>query len=105
MMLSLPGAEGAADTCRRQSVKEDNRGNGAGRLSSVASALRLLKTFSGEEAEIGISSLAKRLGVAKSTVHRLATTLVSEGFLEQNPDNGRYHLGLTLFVLGAEMRN
>jgi len=87
-------------------MKEDsNRGNGVGRLSSVASALRLLKTFSGEEVEIGISGLAKRLGVAKSTAHRLATTLVSEGFLEQNPDNGRYHLGLTLFVLGAEMRN
>lgn len=80
-------------------------GNSFGRLSSVTSALRLLKSFSEDETEIGISSLAKRLGVAKSTAHRLATTLVSEGFLEQNPDNGRYHLGLTLFVLGAEMRN
>ncbi len=87
-------------------MKESNdRGNELGRLSSVTSALRLLKTFTAEEPEIGISSLAKRLGVAKSTAHRLATTLVAEGFLEQNPENGRYHLGLTLFILGAEMRN
>ena len=75
-----------------------------GRLSSVTSALLVLKVFSEDEAEIGISSLAKRLGLAKSTVHRLAVTLAAEGFLEQNPDNGRYRLGLALFSLGALVR-
>ena len=49
--------------------------------------------------------MAKRVGVAKSAAHRLVTTLVAEGLLEQNPENGRHHLGLTLFILGAEMRN
>jgi DNA-binding IclR family transcriptional regulator len=75
-----------------------------GRLSSVTSAIRLLKTFSEDEVEIGISTLAKRLGVAKSTVHRLASTLTAEGLLEQNPDSGRYRLGLGLFALGALVR-
>jgi DNA-binding IclR family transcriptional regulator len=70
----------------------------------VTSALLVLKAFTAEEAEIGISSLAKRLGLAKSTVHRLAVTLAAEGFLEQNPDNGRYRLGLSLFALGALVR-
>lgn len=74
------------------------------RLSSVATAIALLKAFSENETEIGVSSLAKRLGVAKSTVHRLATTLVSEGMLEQNPDNERYRLGIALFGLGALVR-
>jgi DNA-binding IclR family transcriptional regulator len=50
-----------------------------GRLSSVSAALRLLKIFSESEVEIGISDLARRLGVAKSTAHRLAVTLVSRG--------------------------
>jgi len=76
----------------------------SGRLSSVTSALLVLKVFSEEESEIGISSMAKRLGLAKSTVHRLAVTLAAEGFLEQNPDNGRYRLGLALFALGAMVR-
>jgi len=76
----------------------------SGRLSSVTSALLVLKVFSEDEAEIGISSLAKRLGLAKSTVHRLAVTLASEGFLEQNPENGRYRLGLALFSLGTLVR-
>lgn len=76
----------------------------SGRLSSVASALLVLKVFSEGEAELGISSIAKRLGLAKSTVHRLAVTLASEGFLEQNQENGRYRLGLSLFELGTLVR-
>lgn len=74
------------------------------RLSSVAMAVRLLKSFSEDEAEIGVTALARRLGVAKSTVYRLATTLVSEGLLEQNPDTERYRLGISLFSLGALVR-
>ena len=74
------------------------------RLSSVANSLRLIKTFSEDEYEIGISDLAKRLGLAKSTVHRLASTLLEEGMLEQNSGDGKYHLGLALFELGAMVR-
>jgi IclR family KDG regulon transcriptional repressor len=80
------------------------KGRGPRRLSSVAMAVRLLKSFSEDEAEIGVTAMAKRLGVAKSTVYRLATTLVSEGLLEQNPDTERYRLGIALFALGARVR-
>ncbi len=80
------------------------RPTAAGRLSSVTSALLVLKVFSEGEPELGISSIAQRLGLAKSTVHRLAVTLASESFLEQNPQNGRYRLGLSLFSLGALVR-
>ena len=76
----------------------------ANRLSSVTTAVRLLKTFSEGEAEIGVTSLAKRLGVAKSTVYRLASTLVAEGMLEQNRENEKYRLGIALFGLGALVR-
>lgn len=54
--------------------------------------------------EIGISELARKLGVAKSTVHRLAVTLVADGMLEQNPDSGKYRLGIALFRLGSLVR-
>ena len=74
------------------------------RLSSVTTAMRLLKTFSEGEVEIGVTSLAKRLGVAKSTIYRLASTLVSEGMLEQNKENDKYRLGIALFGLGALVR-
>ena len=74
------------------------------RLSSVANACRVLRAFSAEEYELGISELAKRLTLAKSTVHRLALTLIHAGLLEQNPDNGKYRLGLTVFELGSLVR-
>src|SRR5215212_6515972 len=74
------------------------------RLSSVANSLRLLTSFSGEQNELGITTLANRLGLAKSTVHRLAATLTAAGFLEQNRDNGKYRLGMALFELGALVR-
>ena len=74
------------------------------RLSSVATAIHLLKAFSEDEVQIGISALARRLSLAKSTVHRLATTLVAEGLLEQDRDSGKYHLGVALFRLGALVR-
>jgi IclR family transcriptional regulator, KDG regulon repressor len=83
----------------------DDTDTGAGtRLSSVGAALRLLKCFSAEEPELGVTELARRLGVAKSTAHRLAATLLAEGFLEQNAADGRYRLGLALFGLGTLVR-
>jgi IclR family transcriptional regulator, KDG regulon repressor len=74
------------------------------RLSSVANAIRLTKAFSEHEYEMGISALAQRLGLAKSTVHRLATTLVEYDILEQNRETGKYRLGLALFELGTLVR-
>ena len=74
------------------------------RLSSVTTAIHLMKQFTTDHTEMGISELAARLGTAKSTTHRLATALLLEGLLEQNPDNGRYRLGVALFSLGALAR-
>ena len=75
-----------------------------GRLSSVATAMLLLKCFSDEHYELGIGALSRQLGLAKSTVHRLATTLLEAGMLDQNKENGKYRLGLTVFELGSLAR-
>jgi len=74
------------------------------RLSSVGTAIQLLKAFSEEQVDIGISELSRRLGVAKSTVHRLAATLAAEGLLEQDQETEKYRLGIALFRLGALVR-
>lgn len=74
------------------------------RLSSVANSIRLLKAFTDDEYELGVSNLAKRLGLAKSTVHRLASTLIKDDMLEQDKETGKYRLGLALFELGARVR-
>lgn len=77
---------------------------GRTRLSSVTNAIALMKVFSAEESELGVSALAKRLHLAKSTAHRLASTLVESGMLEQDPKSGKYRLGVGVFELGSLVR-
>ena len=76
----------------------------AGGLSTVRNAARLLKVFRSREADLGVSELARRLGLGKSTVHRMLTTLVAEGLIEQNPRTGGYRLGIVMFELGEAVR-
>jgi IclR family KDG regulon transcriptional repressor len=73
-------------------------------LSSVRNAARLLKVFLSRERELGVSELARRLDLGKSTVHRLLATLAIEGLIEQNPVTGNYRLGLVTFELGEAVR-
>ena len=70
-----------------------------GGLKSVSAALDLLDCFA-EDEELGVSEVARRLGVAKSTAHRLLTTLATHDVIEKNEESGRYRLGLHLFELG-----
>ncbi|SAK44909.1 transcriptional regulator [Caballeronia glebae] len=93
-----------SDVTQVEAGKAQEKDEGPQRLSSVTAALQLLKVFSEHEPELGISVLAKRMGIAKSTAHRLASALLAEGMLEQNADNGRYRLGIQLFTLGALVR-
>lgn len=76
-------------------MREDVEGG----LKSVGTALDLLDCFV-EDEELGVSEVARRLGVAKSTAHRLLTTLASRGLIEQSSVTGKYRLGLHLFELG-----
>src|SRR4051794_3425075 len=67
-------------------------------LRSVAIAMAVLECF-GDEAELGATKVAQRLGVAKSTACRMLAALASGGLLERTP-SGRYRLGLRLFEIG-----
>ncbi|WP_232525310.1 MULTISPECIES: IclR family transcriptional regulator [Mycobacterium] len=68
-------------------------------LKSVANALDVLDCFLTDD-ELGVSEVARSLGVAKSSAHRMLSTLVSRGFVERNTTTGRYRLGLHLYELG-----
>jgi DNA-binding IclR family transcriptional regulator len=72
---------------------------GDGGLKSVATTLDLLDLFMTDD-ELGVTEVARQLGVAKSSAHRMLTTLVSRGFAEKDPETGRYRLGLHVHELG-----
>lgn len=70
-------------------------------LQSVDNALRILELFDGPVRELSLTEIAKHLGLGKSTVHRLLSTLEAREFIEQNPESARYRLGVKLVHIGA----
>ncbi len=69
-------------------------------IQSVTNALDLLEEFRGEDTELGVTELSKRLGLHKNNVFRLLATLESRGYIEQNKVTGNYRLGLRVLELG-----
>jgi IclR family transcriptional regulator, KDG regulon repressor len=70
-------------------------------LGSVRTAARVLRAFNGPDTDLGASDLARRLGISKSTAHRVLATLAAERLLERDAASGRYRLGLALYELGT----
>jgi IclR family KDG regulon transcriptional repressor len=68
-------------------------------LSSLKKALRVLEVFSADHPERSLSEISRLLHSHKSSVSRILVTLASEGFVEKNPLNHRYRLGLRLLDL------
>lgn len=68
-------------------------------LSTVAKTLRVLEAFSYAEPILGVSELARKLDMGKSSVHRALSTLLEHGYVSKTADD-RYRLGLKLHELG-----
>lgn len=73
-------------------------------LTSVQKSCRLLKQFLQADKELGVTELSKVLKLSKGNIHKLLTTLESEGFIKQNPQNKQYSLGYTLLELGTKVK-
>lgn len=69
-------------------------------LSTVQRTLEVLKAFSADRPEWGVTELASKLGAHKSQIHRAISTLCEEGFLVSNPTSRKYRLGPALVRLG-----
>jgi DNA-binding IclR family transcriptional regulator len=67
---------------------------------SVDKALAILKEFSASEPLLGVSELGRRLGMTKSTVHRLVGSLVKSGLAKQDPGSRQYTLAWESAQLG-----
>jgi IclR family transcriptional regulator, KDG regulon repressor len=71
------------------------------RIQAIERAVSILNAFSPEDPELGVTELAERLGLHKSTVHRFMVNLDAAGLVERTPRTGRYRLGLRIFELGG----
>jgi len=70
-------------------------------VQSVDRAFDILEAL--KDGEIGLVDLSKKVGLNKSTVHRLLNTLIHRGYVSQNPENNRYKPTLKFLEIGSRV--
>ena len=76
--------------------------SGLYRIQVLDRVFGILNLLASENSELTIAKLSSRLQLHKSTGHRLVAVLERNRYIERNPANGRYRLGLRLAELGME---
>jgi IclR family KDG regulon transcriptional repressor len=69
-------------------------------LSTVGRAMAVLEQFCGNEAQLGVSDIARKLGLHKGVTHRMLMTLVDLHYLAPGAQPGTYRLGVKSLELG-----
>ena len=77
-------------------------GSAVSRVQSIERAFAVLEALG--DGPLGVTELAARVRLPKSTVARLLAALATEGAVEQVPDGTHYRIGSRLVSLGARGR-
>lgn len=71
--------------------------------SPVATAMAVLRCFDTEHPVLGVVEIAERVGLHKSTVSRILTTLEVEDLVEQDPVSKKYRLSLGILQVAGSL--
>lgn len=74
-------------------------------VQSVDRALEIIDILEDEPQGLGVTPLSKKMGVSKSTIYRLLSSLLIKEYVRQNEETQKYHLGLRLMQLGQTVTN
>lgn len=74
-------------------------------VQSIERAFTILKVLSNNPDGLRVTILAEKAGLTKSTAHRITSTLVNLGYVQQNPETEKYLLGNQLIRLTSVMLN
>src|SRR5437588_9609282 len=76
------------------------------RPDSITTAFTLLQQIASCSGDTTAADLQKATGTAKSTFYRTMATLERLGMVRQNPESGRYRLGLRLWrIVGQALHD
>lgn len=77
------------------------------KVKTLGKAMTILECFSVKTPELGITEISKKLGLQKSNVYDILYTFGQMGYVEQNPLNGKYSLGVKMlefsFIVNEHM--
>lgn len=76
-----------------------------GGVQVIARATEILRALKAHPEGLSLSQIAREVGLARSTVHRIVTALAAERFVTSASPNGRVRLGLGLTPLAAVVNN
>src|ERR687889_2398232 len=71
--------------------------------SVIVNAVAVLRCFSEEQPVLGVTEIAARVGLHKSTVSRILATLEAENLVERDPTTRRFRLGLGIIALAGPL--
>jgi DNA-binding IclR family transcriptional regulator len=71
-------------------------------VRAVERALDILLCFT-DASDITLTEISSRVGLHKSTVHRLLASLEGKGFVMRDPSTDKYRLGFRLWELSANL--
>ena len=86
---------------KRAGERNDGEVGGGAEVGSITRAVRILTALGASDIPLGVSELARRTGISKSSAYRVAAELCDNGLLER--DGTRYVLALRLFELGQRV--
>lgn len=72
----------------------------AGMNKTLSKAVSVMKCFTPKELELGGADIAHKLGIPKTTSHRILKTFAEAGLLEQNRRTSKYTISPLLYMLG-----
>ena len=72
---------------------------------SLERGLAILSAFRSGKPLLGVSELAREVGLSRSTTHRYIATLAGLGYLQQDPATRKYRLGPRVLDLGFSAIN
>ena len=68
-------------------------------VPAVAKTLDIIE-YIANNGSVSMATLIRHLGLPKTSVYQILTTLVDRGYLNLSPDDGRYSLSLRLYGVG-----
>jgi DNA-binding IclR family transcriptional regulator len=73
-------------------------------LESVDLVFRLLELLAAARQPMGVTEVARELGISKPRAHRHLRALVQRGYARQDPRTEGYEIGIRLLTLGEQVR-
>jgi DNA-binding IclR family transcriptional regulator len=71
--------------------------------SVIVNAIAVLRSFTADEPLLGVTEIANRVGLHKSTVSRILATFEQENLVERDEDTRRFRLGLGLIAVAGPL--